>query len=233
MLESSKVRLELEINQIKKDFRREMTSREEDLDDLRTTCNKKVKNLELQLEQEHDERMTVVREKHELESKIMHLQDMLERSGDEELIMKLKRDLKRTKALLRDAQVFMEKNQNEGTSKIIVRQLKNQVEDAEMARASAMKAKQNSELELADVQIQLDDVMRSKHEVEERNLRLTREKADLQGCLNENEEELQEVMKKYKACVAAFSTDQITIQVNIQALKAKCKTIVLCRQLLY
>ena len=223
MLESSKVRLELEINQIKKDFRREMTSREEDLDDLRTTCNKKVKNLELQLEQEHDERMTVVREKHELESKIMHLQDMLERSGDEELIMKLKRDLKRTKALLRDAQVFMEKNQNEGTSKIIVRQLKNQVEDAEMARASAMKAKQNSELELADVQIQLDDVMRSKHEVEERNLRLTREKADLQGCLNENEEELQEVMKKYKACVAAFSTDQITIQVNIQALNFEIK----------
>ena len=49
---------------------------------------------------------------------------------------------------------------------------------------------------------------------------------------DENEEELQEVMKKYKACVAAFSTDQITIQVNIQALNASCKTIVLCRRLL-
>jgi len=77
---------------------------------------------------------------------------------------------------------------------------------------------------MADVQIQLDDVMRGKHEVEERNLRLTREKADLQGCLNENEEELQEVMKKYKACVAAFSTDQITIQdqsLTIQSLECE------------
>ena len=36
-----------------------------------------------------------------------------------------------------------------------------QLEDAEFARSSAIKGKQNSELELADVQIQLDDVMRS------------------------------------------------------------------------
>ena len=100
-----------------------------------------------------------------------------------------------------------------------------QLEDAEFARSAAIKAKQNSELELADVQIQvgdsfyichefltmmrlppldnnnnnncqLDDVMRCKHETEERNLRLTREKADLTSSLAENEEELQEVMSQ-------------------------------------
>ena len=49
--------------------------------------------------------------------------------------------------------------------------------------------------------------MRTKCEVDERNLRLTREKADLQSALNENEEELGEVMRKYKACVATVSTD--------------------------
>ena len=54
--------------------------------------------------------------------------------------------------------------------------------------------------------------MRCKHETEERNLRLTREKADLASSLTENEEELQEVMRRYKACVGAVSTDQITIQ---------------------
>ena len=50
-----------------------------------------------------------------------------ERSGDEDLVIKLKRDLKRTKALLKDAHLFMEKNQQDGTSKVIMRQLKNQV----------------------------------------------------------------------------------------------------------
>ena len=42
-------------------------------------------------------------------------------------VAKLKRDLKKTKALLRDAQLLVEKNQNDGTNKVILRQLKNQV----------------------------------------------------------------------------------------------------------
>ena len=52
---------------------------------------------------------------------------MLDRSGDEEQVAKLKKDLKRTKALLKDAQMMIEKSQNEGTNKVIMRQLKNQV----------------------------------------------------------------------------------------------------------
>ena len=66
--------------------------------------------------------------------------------------------------------------------------------------------------------------MRCKHETEERNLRLTREKADLTSSLAENEEELQEVMRRYKACVGAVSTDQITIQdqsLTIQTLECE------------
>ena len=39
----------------------------------------------------------------------------------------MKKDLKKTKALLRDAQTLVEKNQNDGTNKVILRQLKNQV----------------------------------------------------------------------------------------------------------
>jgi len=58
----------------------------------------------------------------------------------------------------------------------------------------------------------LDDVSRAKSEIDDKNLRLSREKADLITNLQENEEELQDVMRKYKASVAAVSTDQITIQ---------------------
>ena len=127
MLETSKMRLETEMAQIKKEFRREIETKEDDIEDIRMNNNKRVKALEIQLEQEHEERMGYLREKHDLESKVMNLQDMLERSGDEDLVIKLKRDLKRTKALLKDAQLYMEKNQNDGTNKVIVRQLKNQV----------------------------------------------------------------------------------------------------------
>jgi len=212
LLEGSKTKLEMQIQQLKKDHRREIQSKEDDLEDARAAAGKKVKILEQQLEQEHEERIAFVRERHELEGKIMNLQDMLERSGDEEQVLKLKKDLKRTKALLRDAQLIVEKTQNEGTNKVIMRQLKNQLEDAEFARTASMKAKQNCELELADVHQQLDDVSRAKSDIDDKNLRLSREKADLLTTLQENEEELQDVMRKYKASVAAVSTDQITIQ---------------------
>merc|ERR550532_1378930 len=105
-----------------------------------------------------------------------------------------------------------------------MRQLKNQLEDAEFARTAAMKARQNAELELADVQVQLEDVSRGKADLDEKNLRLGREKADLGSHLQEMEEELQDVMRKYKASVSAVTTDQITIQdqaATIQTLEAE------------
>ena len=86
-----------------------------------------------------------------------------------------------------------------------------QLEDSEFAKTAALKAKQNLELELSDVQQQLDDVMRSKSDLEDRVLRMSREKADISSQLEDNEEELGEVMKKYKASVSQLSVDQITI----------------------
>ena len=47
------------------------------------------------------------------------------------------------------------------------------------------------ELELCDVQSQLDDVIRCKSELEDRLLRMSREKADLSTQLDDSEEELQ------------------------------------------
>merc|ERR1719430_355756 len=212
MLESNKTKLEMEMIQMRKELKHEIQSREDELEDARNASSKKVKMLEQQLEQEHEERLGFLRERHDFEGKIMNLQDLLERAGDEDQIAKLKRDLKRTKALLRDAQLMIEKAQNEGTNKVLVRQLKNQLEDAEFARTAAMKARQNAELELADTVVQLEDVSRAKSDLEERHLRQGREKADLASQLQESEEELQDVMRKYKASVAAVSTDQITIQ---------------------
>ena len=59
---------------------------------------------------------------------------MLERAGDEEQLVKLRKDLKRTKALLRDAQIMIEKSHNEGSNKVVVRQLKNQVNGKQFER---------------------------------------------------------------------------------------------------
>merc|ERR1711899_576852 len=212
MLEQAKTKLEMSMAAQKKEHRRELSSKDDELEDARTSTQKKVKVLEQQLENEHEERINFVREKHELETRIINLQDMASRSADEEQVSKLKKDLKRTKALLKDAQLMVEKSRNESSNKVVLRQLKNQLEDAEFAKTAAFKAKQNLELELGDVQQQLEDIMRSKSDLEDRLMRVSREKTDMSSQIEDNEEELHEVMKKYKASVAQLSVDQITIQ---------------------
>ena len=147
--------------------------------------------MEQQLENEHEERLNFVRETHELETKIINLQELAARSADEEQVTKLKKDLKRTKALLKDAQLMVERSKSDSSNKVVMRQLKNQLEDAEFAKTAALKAKQNLELELSDVQQQLDDVTRSKSDLEDRILRMSREKAEMSTQLEDSEEELQ------------------------------------------
>jgi len=224
MLLSVKGRLEAELAQCRKEHKREVADKEDELEDTRASAAKKIKILEQQLELEHEERLGFLRERHELEGKIMALKDELDHGSSEEHVRKLKKDLKRFKALLKDAQLMLDKNNQEGINKIVLRQLKNQLEDAEFARTAAMKGRANTELELVEVNSMLEDMSRAKTEQEEKLVKVGREKADLAQQLKENEEEMAELLKKYKASVAACSVDQITIQdqaVTIQQLEAE------------
>ena len=127
MLEQSKTKLEMSMAAMKKEHRRELGMKDDELEDARASTQKKVKALEQQLENEHEERINFVREKHELETKIINLQEVASTKADEELLVKLKKDLKRTKALLKDAQSQIDKSKTETSNKVVLRQLKNQV----------------------------------------------------------------------------------------------------------
>jgi len=209
---SVKARLEGELSQSRKEHKREMADKEDELEDSRASAGKKIKILEQQLEAEHEERLAFLRERHELEGKILTLKDAIDHGNSEEEVRKLKKDLKRSKALLKDAQLMLEKSSQEGMNKIVLRQLKNQLEDAEFARTAALKAKANTELELVEVNSMLEDTTRVKTELEEKLVKVGRERSDVAQQLRETEEEVAELMKKYKAAVSACSVDQITIQ---------------------
>ena len=74
---------------------------------------------------------------------------------------------------------MLEKAQHEGSNKLLVRQLKTQLEDAEFAKAAALKARQSAENDLSEAQGQLEDVTRLKHDAEDRCARIAKEKTDL------------------------------------------------------
>lgn len=216
LLEQAKLRLEMTLETMRKEARREAQQRDDELEEIRGSSFKKVKALECQLETEHEERTLLLREKHELERRLQSAedQDRVDRAAEDAANQKQKRDLRKYKALLKDAQSQLERMKADSPGKLLIRQLRNQVEDAEASRSIAVKARQSAETELSDVQILLDEAIRTRNEAETKSTQAQRERSELQIQFEENEEEMAELIKKYSAVVKQLNAEQTTISEN-------------------
>ncbi|XP_073336434.1 unconventional myosin-XVIIIa isoform X2 [Pagrus major] len=201
MLEQAKLRLEMEMERLRQTHSKEIESKDDEVEEIRQSCSKKLKQMEVQLEEEYDEKQKVLKERRDLESKLLSAQDKV-RSGDLETEKRLRKDLKRTKALLADAQIMLDHIKNNAPSKREIAQLKNQLEESEFTCAAAVKARKSMEVEIEDLHVQMEDISKTKQALEEQLSRLQREKNDLQSRMEEDQEDLNELMKKHKAAVA-------------------------------
>ncbi|XP_039612628.1 unconventional myosin-XVIIIa-like isoform X5 [Polypterus senegalus] len=206
MLEQAKLRLEMEMERLRQTHSKEIESKDEEVEEVRQSCQKKLKQMEVQLEEEYEDKQKVLREKRELENKLSAVSDQVTHH-DLETEKRLRKDLKRTKALLADAQIMLDHLKNNAPSKREIAQLKNQLEESEFTCAAAVKARKSMEVEIEDLHIQMDDILKSKSALEEQVSRLQREKNELQSRLEEDQEDMNELMKKHKASVAQSSRD--------------------------
>ncbi|XP_072209637.1 unconventional myosin-XVIIIa isoform X1 [Excalfactoria chinensis] len=206
MLEQAKLRLEMEMERLRQTHAKEVESRDEEVEEIRQSCQKKLKQMEMQLEEEYEDKQKVLREKRELESKLSAVSDQANQR-DFETEKRLRRDLKRTKALLADAQIMLDHLKNNAPSKREIAQLKNQLEESEFTCAAAVKARKSMEVEIEDLHLQIDDLSKAKAALEEQLSRLQREKNEVQSRLEEDQEDMNELMKKHKAAVAQASRD--------------------------
>ncbi|XP_055528437.1 unconventional myosin-XVIIIa isoform X5 [Wyeomyia smithii] len=210
LLEQANLRLEISLETIRKDARKETQLRDDELEEIRGSLGKKIRSLECQLEQEYEKNTLLLREKHELERRVSNLEEDVrnEKVADEAASQKIKRDLKKCKALLRDAQNQLERTKADSVGKALIRQLRNQLEDAESARSTAVKCRQIAETDLRDTQLVLEEAQRVRYEAEEKALKAHRDRVELQEQIDENEEELSELMKKYSSVVKQLSCEQ-------------------------
>ncbi|XP_053130593.1 unconventional myosin-XVIIIa isoform X13 [Hemicordylus capensis] len=206
MLEQAKLRLEMEMERLRQTHAKEVESRDEEVEEIRQSCQKKLKQMEMQLEEEYEEKQKVLREKRDLEGKLASVSDQVNQR-DFETEKRLRKDLKRTKALLADAQVMLDHLKNNAPSKREITQLKNQLEESEFTCAAAVKARKSMEVEIEDLHLQIDDLSKAKGALEEQLSRSQREKNEVQSRLEEDQEDLNELLKKHKAAVAQASRD--------------------------
>ena len=189
--------------------RGELETLEQQKEEVRFQLTKRVKALEDELERTQDEASTISKHQHLLEEKLTKLNTQTEH---EVTISKLRTEVKRKEALLHDAQVQIEQREADSSGKMLVRQLKLQVEEAAAEITSGLRVRKNLELELADVTAQLEEVSRARAATETRLLEQARENARLSGRLGEQEEELGQLMKQYKASAASVATYMISLQ---------------------
>ncbi|TNN80782.1 Unconventional myosin-XVIIIa [Liparis tanakae] len=171
MLEQAKLRLEMEMERLRQTHSKDIESKDDEVEEVRQSCSKKLKQMEVQLEEEYDEKQKVLKERRELESKILSAQ--------------------------------------------------NKLEESEFTSASAVKARKSMEVEIEDLHVQMEDISKTKQALEEQLSRLQREKNDLQSRMEEDQEDLNELMKKHKAAVAQMQALQSQLEFQEQSMVEK------------
>ncbi|NWY73898.1 MY18B protein, partial [Erithacus rubecula] len=205
-LEQVHERLELEIERMKQIHQKELEDKDEELEDMQKSCQKRLRQLEMQLEQEHEQRQMVLHEKQDLEGLIGTLCEQIGHR-DFDVEKRLRRDLRRTRALLADVQLLLAAPAEPGGSSQELELLHKQLEESEAKCAEAQQSQQTAAQELENLHTELETLSRSKTLVDEQLLQLQHERDDLLKRIDEDQEDLNELMEKHKALIAQSATD--------------------------
>ena len=91
--------------------------------------------------------------------------DYQSKQGDPEVEKKLRKKIQKYKALVGDLQNELQHEQDKKSTSAIVKSLRNQLEDLQASESSAVKAQKRLQGEVDDLQVQNDELMRTKMEV--------------------------------------------------------------------
>uniref|UniRef100_A0A8B9ICR7 Myosin XVIIIB n=1 Tax=Anser brachyrhynchus TaxID=132585 RepID=A0A8B9ICR7_9AVES len=211
-LEQLHQRLELEIERMKQIHQKELEDKDEELEDVRQSCQRRLRQLEMQLEQEYEEKQTVLHEKQDLEGLVGTLCEQIGHR-DLDVEKRLRRDLRRTRALLADAQLLLAAPTEPGAASAAeLERLHRQLEESEARCAEAQRSQQATALQLENLHAELETLSRNKTLADEQLSQLQHERADLLRRIDEDQEDLNELMAKHKALVAQSATDIAQIQ---------------------
>ncbi|CAD6190812.1 unnamed protein product [Caenorhabditis auriculariae] len=207
-------RLEMGQERLRTELHRESISREGEIDELRGQYQRRLRALEDQLADAQESNSSLIKENRVLEARVTQSHssyNTVDISGGQ-----AKRELRRVMALLQDTQSLLAHERETAPSQSLIRQLREQLEDAEAAKLSAQKGRHGLESELNEVRAQLEQALVAKNVAEEKAISLLKEKNACGALIVEKDEQLQSLLKKYKAAVQQNQIDHITIADHLE-----------------
>ncbi|XGW27597.1 hypothetical protein V3C99_007865 [Haemonchus contortus] len=224
-LQQQITRLEMSAERLKADLSRESTTKETEIDEIRGQYQRRLRTLEDQLADLQDTNSSLVKENRVLEARARQYDlntQSFEFSGEH-----YRRELRKALALLADTQTLLAHERESAPSQSLIRQLRDQLEDAEAAKMSALKGRHGLESELNEVRVQLEQALVAKSAAEDKALILLKEKNSGMALIEEKDEQYQQLMRKYKAAIQQTHLDHIAMVDHIEQIaeleKAKQK----------
>uniref|UniRef100_A0AC34FAZ7 Uncharacterized protein n=1 Tax=Panagrolaimus sp. ES5 TaxID=591445 RepID=A0AC34FAZ7_9BILA len=203
-------RLEMAASKLKNEKKREIELRESEISEMRSSHQRQYRALEEEIDSLTKTNHSLMIKNRQLESDSRqmqtHHQSVLDLSSN-----KYKKEYKKTLALLRDAQAVIAAERKSVPGQSHLRQLKIELEDAEAAKANALKEKTTLENELNELRCQLEILISAKKLVDDKNMTLLKERNNLKLLLDEHDEQFRELVKKYKAHIQQSQMDSITL----------------------
>uniref|UniRef100_A0A3P8XGF4 Myosin motor domain-containing protein n=1 Tax=Esox lucius TaxID=8010 RepID=A0A3P8XGF4_ESOLU len=187
------LRFEMEMERMKQIHLKELEDKEEELEDVHKSSQRRLFSIETM---KWKQALSFCQVGHR----------------DFDVEKRLRRDLKRTHALLVDAQLLLSTIDHPGHSQAPgsnehIEHLHCQLEESEARRAEVESVQKTLSMELENTQIELENICKLKSLLDEQVGQLQHEKSDLLKRLEEDQEDLNELMKKHKALIAQSSSD--------------------------
>ncbi|WKY03227.1 hypothetical protein Q1695_004738 [Nippostrongylus brasiliensis] len=221
-LQQQITRLEMGAERLKADLSRESTTKDTEIDEIRGQYQRRLRTLEDQLADLQDTNSSLVKENRVLEARARQYDlntQSFEFSGEH-----YRRELRKALALLADTQTLLAHERESAPSQSLLRQLRDQLEDAEAAKMSALKGRHGLESELNEVRVQLEQALVAKSAAEDRALILLKEKNSGMALIEEKDEQYQQLMRKYKAAIQQTHLDHIAMADHIEQIAELEKT---------
>ena len=181
-----------------KEIRDAYQAEKEGLDTQLTTLKENLRSIN-----EANERLNV--EKKQLDEKLSKISQL----DYEDAIGQLKLELKQSQALVREAQSG--RAVTEATERLI-KQLKSQLEEAELEKYASLRKKKTLEMDILDLEEKIHDLDIEKKSIESKYEDAVRENGLLNSQLKDNEDELENILAKYKSSIATLTDHQSSLQ---------------------
>uniref|UniRef100_A0A1I8ADS9 Myosin motor domain-containing protein n=1 Tax=Steinernema glaseri TaxID=37863 RepID=A0A1I8ADS9_9BILA len=218
-LQQTVSQLKLNADRAHRDHQRALEEREKEFDEMRTSMQRKIRALEEECSDLTDRNSTLLKQNRIYEETVRENGKALSRASTDSGDNSYKEEYRKAMILLRDTQSMLQHERDMAPKKVMIRQLQQQIEDAELNAMHAAKSKHLVESDLFEVRTQLDDLRRAKASLEGKLKIALKERTALSTTAEELDDQLQQLISKHKTLAQQCTEKSITIADQLEEIE--------------